>query len=108
MTDLKDYLETVRNDLKEGLAQDLKLTSSVHLELSTVTELKTGGGIDIKIIEGGKQIASQNIQKISFDVALKSKTDELEEIARTKKVEAEIEKSEASIHMSKGIKNQRI
>lgn len=106
MIDLQEYIGATITKIQSGLGQNGKLGGIIVLELSTITESKSGGGIDIKVVEFGNEVASQQIQKITIPLTLKSSADNLEEEVRIKKAQEGIAKSEAAIAVSKIIKQQ--
>lgn len=94
-TPLKDYINFTITQIKDGLPPNTKIGGTIILEMSTISQEKTEGGFDIRVLNYGANISENVIQKMTIPVKIMYELDYAEEYAAINKSLFE------SVHYSK-------
>ena len=81
---IKEFIEQTRKQTMESLG-DCELKAPIELELNTIVSDKSGGGIDIKVINLGAKVEAEQQQKIKISVGPKDEVEREEKKARIEK-----------------------
>ena len=78
---IKEFIEQTKNQALVGLG-DWEFKASIELELNTIVSGRTGGGINIKVINFGAKVEAEQQQKIKLSIGPKDDAEQEEKKAR--------------------------
>ena len=78
---IKEFIEQAKTQALAGLG-DWEFKAPIELELNTIVSGKEGGGIDIKVINFGAKVETEQQHKMKFSIGPRDEAEQEEKKAR--------------------------
>jgi hypothetical protein len=80
---IKKFVNETIKEIQSGLPKNFEISDDIKFEISVVTSISGGGGLDIKLASGKIDKSKEVVQKIEFSVSNSKKDEE----QKTKQIE---------------------
>jgi len=66
--EIKEFLESLQDQIIEGLHDDMTLKGEIDVELSIVTNKEAGGKVRVFVVDAGGKYEKETISKVKFKI----------------------------------------